>query len=501
MKRNRFKFFMLWLLAAVVCVPLTGCSGGEDEEDPAPIDNGKPEREKVYKTFTFDYFEQTGRYLVNFPDYKPSCYVIWGSKGTSFQTYLVDNGKIYYAGWAHSNDTILTEEERTSKALAYNVEIPTNISNRELCDVIALNNVDAVLSDGKIVCNADLKRDGSYPLWDHSGAKAGAGVGRSYALTTIEWLYVYNNTSDTITVRHKGFDAKEKWYYSKAKVILTADMQANGQGSSVGTEVVSKPVKVAPGGESNLWSYYVPTGKKMTDASLILEINGKEVKTPAISSEVDIENGNLYAMGVIWDGNSLTWDGEAPDNTDIPADAVDLALPSGTYWASHNIGATKPEEVGGYYAWGETESKALYTWNNYIHCDGSEETCRDIGNDIGYTNYDVAHVKWGGDWRMPSLEQWQEVIASCSRETTSVNGVSGLKLTSRKNGNSIFLPNTGAKWDSGCYYTENIYCWLSSLSTKGISYPYYLTCQGMGIGFGRDFERFIGLPVRPVMKQ
>ena len=245
----------------------------------------------------------------------------------------------------------------------------------------------------------------------------------------------------------------------------------------------------------------MPTGNKMRDASLVLEINGKEVKTPAVSSEVDIENGNLYVMGVLWDGNSLTWNEMKPENPDIPAEAIDLALPSGTYWASHNVGASKPEEVGNYYAWGETETKTSYTWSNYAHCDGSEGTCHNIGNDIGGTNYDVAHVKWGGNWQIPSLAQWQEMIASCSRETTSVNGVNGLKLTSRKNGNSIFLPYTGAKWDDGCYNTESIFCWLSTMSTKGVAYPYYLTYQGMGIGFGRDYERFIGLPIRPVMKQ
>ena len=506
MKKKRILFYLPWLLVVALCMPLVGCSGDDDDSDLTPDnqDTPKPEREKVFKTFTFDYFKQDGQYLVGYPDNHPSCFVIWGSKGASFMVYLVQDDKIINAGWAHSNDTILTEEECKSKALSFDVEIPTNINRDMPIDMIALNGVESTLSNGKIVCKTDLRRGGSFSLWDHSGSKAGAGIGRSYSLTTIETVKIYNTTSETITVKHKGFDAKDKWYYSKANVTLTADMMFNNnniQGSTVNEEVFSDAIEVAPGDDYGIiWSYYVPTGKKMTDASLVLEINGKDVRTPPISSEANFVIGGYYTMAVSWDGHNLKWEGIASENKDVPAEAIDLALPSGTYWASYNVGATKPEEVGGYYAWGETETKDSYTWSNYIHCDGSESTCHNIGDDIGGTNYDVANVKWGGGWRMPSLEQWQEVITSCSYETTTINGVNGLRLTSRKNGNSIFLPLTGAKWDTGCYYTENIYGWLSSLNITGTSYANYLTYQSMGIGHGRDFERFYGLPIRPVLK-
>lgn len=131
---------------------------------------------------------------------------------------------------------------------------------------------------------------------------------------------------------------------------------------------------------------------------------------------------------------------------DDGAIAVDLSLPSGTKWADRNVGASKPEDYGGYYAWGETEEKEVYNWSTYIHCDGSEETCRDIGADIAGTQNDVAHVKWGGSWKMPTSDQMQELLDNCTSEWTTVNGVKGYKFTG-PNGNSIFLPAAGDRWD------------------------------------------------------
>ena len=90
--------------------------------------------------------------------------------------------------------------------------------------------------------------------------------------------------------------------------------------------------------------------------------------------------------------------------------AINLGLPSGTLWACCNVGASMPEEYGGSYAWGETEEKSAYDWSTYIHYDISNYTCNDIGSDISGTDYDVAHVKWGGSWHMPSLEQIKELL-------------------------------------------------------------------------------------------
>lgn len=94
--------------------------------------------------------------------------------------------------------------------------------------------------------------------------------------------------------------------------------------------------------------------------------------------------------------------------------AIDLGLPSGTMWACCNMGAKSPTEYGGYYAWGETEEKSYYGWNTYAYCDGSQTTCHNIGSDIAGTQYDVAHVKWGSTWRMPAIEQFEELNTACT---------------------------------------------------------------------------------------
>ena len=87
---------------------------------------------------------------------------------------------------------------------------------------------------------------------------------------------------------------------------------------------------------------------------------------------------------------------------------IDLGLPSGTKWACCNVGATKPEDYGGYYAWGETETKYDYSWVTYSHCDRSQSTCYNLGSSICGTKYDVAHVKWGGNCQMPTYDQCVE---------------------------------------------------------------------------------------------
>ena len=127
---------------------------------------------------------------------------------------------------------------------------------------------------------------------------------------------------------------------------------------------------------------------------------------------------------------------------EIPSEAVDLGLPSGTLWAKWNMGATAPEEYGDYYAWGETEMKKGYGWYNYEHCDGTKETCHDIGAEISGTKYDVAHVKWGGDWQLPTADQINELVKNCKHKVTTSKGVKGTLVTG-PNGNTIFLPCAG----------------------------------------------------------
>ncbi len=130
-----------------------------------------------------------------------------------------------------------------------------------------------------------------------------------------------------------------------------------------------------------------------------------------------------------------------PDNNH--PHAIDLGLPSGTKWACCNVGASSPEGYGGYYAWGETSQKGYYDWSNYIHCDGTWQTCRVIGNNISGTSYDVAHVNWGGVWRMPTKDDFCLLVWNCAPKWTLYREMTGLLFTG-VNGNVLFLPSAGS---------------------------------------------------------
>ena len=121
---------------------------------------------------------------------------------------------------------------------------------------------------------------------------------------------------------------------------------------------------------------------------------------------------------------------------------IDLGLPSGTKWACCNVGANTPEDYGGYFAWGETHPKDVYNWSTYIHCDGSEYTCHDIGTNIAGTEYDAAMINWGTPWQMPTLSQCKELYENCTSAWITQNGIAGRMFTG-PNGGTIFLPSGG----------------------------------------------------------
>lgn len=185
---------------------------------------------------------------------------------------------------------------------------------------------------------------------------------------------------------------------------------------------------------------------------------------------------------------------ECPD--DNHPHSLDLGLPSGTKWACCNVGATTPEDYGDYFAWGETELKSRYNWNTYAYGNSSYE-CQNIGFDISLTKYDVAHVKWGDNWRMPSLDQIKELKDRCKRTLITMNGVRGTLVTG-PNGKSVFLPAAGKKDDEGFIHEgRKGYYWSSSLSTNLESFADYLYVQSGGLGWSLDY-RSNGYSVRPV---
>lgn len=139
---------------------------------------------------------------------------------------------------------------------------------------------------------------------------------------------------------------------------------------------------------------------------------------------------------------------ETPDNPTM-AEAVDLGL--SVKWASCNVGASSPEEQGNYYAWGEVEPKDNYTWETYKWCDGTEDSMLKYCTNGEYSyniidnktvldlEDDAAHVNMGGNWRMPTYDEFNELRKNCTIISTTYKGVKGHKVVG-PNGNSIFLP-------------------------------------------------------------
>ena len=185
---------------------------------------------------------------------------------------------------------------------------------------------------------------------------------------------------------------------------------------------------------------------------------------------------------------------------------VDLGL--SVKWATCNVGANSPEEYGSYYAWGETEEKSNYYWDTYKWCNGSSSKMTKYCTSSSYGTVDnktvldleddVAHVKWGGSWRMPTLEEQKELKNNCTWEWTTQNGVEGYKVTSKTNGNSIFLPAAGYRrgtylFDSG---SEGDY-WSSSLNEDYSDLAYRLYFYSGNCGWYVS-SRFLCYTVRPV---
>ena len=196
-----------------------------------------------------------------------------------------------------------------------------------------------------------------------------------------------------------------------------------------------------------------------------------------------------------------------PDNNH--PHAIDLGLPSGTKWCCMNVGASSPEQYGGYYAWGETSEKSVYNEVTYSYFNGQDTngdgyidknlSVVNIGSDIAGTSYDVAHVRMGGSWRMPSFAQQQELINNCTRTFTQQNGVYGILVTGN-NGGQLFLPAAGYRWSSDLINAGSygIY-WSSSLYPNGdyLASAYCLYFDS-GLWDWKSNYRIDGLSVRAV---
>lgn len=305
----------------------------------------------------------------------------------------------------------------------------------------------------------------------------------------------------------------------------------------------------------NVWSTTQPpqlvTSITLSDNSLTLQLGETYQLTATVKPE-DAENRNVTwtssnpDVAKVYDDGLVNAKGDgtciitcsAADGSGVKATCevsvithewVDLGLPSGTLWATCNVGANSPEEYGDYFAWGETigynSGKTNFSWETYKYYDTTWGTvtkyCTNYNNGTVDNKTelepedDAATVRWGADWQMPSCDQMEELFNRdyIERVGTTFNGVGGMMITSKVNGNRLFLPAANYV-DGETFYeseTGNRYCayWTRSLHADNSmeacrlsaiisSYAQYM---GSPTGITPGNNRYKGLSIRPVRKQ
>jgi len=186
---------------------------------------------------------------------------------------------------------------------------------------------------------------------------------------------------------------------------------------------------------------------------------------------------------------------------------VDLGLPSGTLWATCNVGANSPEDYGNYYAWGETTTKNTYNWDTYKYCIGSNDNLTKYNTIADYGGVDnkkilgikddVASINWGSNWRMPTYDELDELKTKCTWTWTTQGEKNGYRVTG-PNGKSIFLPAAGFRYVDSLYVAGSYgYYWSSSLNADTPCSAYRLYFNSGEVYMRYDY-RYYGRSVRPV---
>ena len=190
---------------------------------------------------------------------------------------------------------------------------------------------------------------------------------------------------------------------------------------------------------------------------------------------------------------------------------VDLGLPSGTKWATQNVGARKPSDFGLYFQWGDTsgytaeqvgkDKQFASNWSDYKWGTSSNFTKYNTNGATLELEDDAAHANMGGSWHMPTPDQIQELIntANTTSTWTTQDEVNGRLFTSKNNGKSMFFPAAGIAWDGSVRGSGGGgYVWSSVLSTDYVSYGQYLNFFSGSVNQSK-YNRYDGLSVRGVV--
>ena len=158
---------------------------------------------------------------------------------------------------------------------------------------------------------------------------------------------------------------------------------------------------------------------------------------------------------------------------------VDLGLPSGVLWCEHNVGASRPEDAGLYFSWGNITGHAAGSGYNFSAENYAASAGGSLAGDIPVSDaYDMAHHNMGGLWRLPRHSEFFELFSNCTTEIIEQDGIKGIRYTSNINGNSIFFPLTGLWSGTALSYVNELACYMSS--------KYFTSWGGAGSGIILD---------------
>ena len=289
------------------------------------------------------------------------------------------------------------------------------------------------------------------------------------------WIYISAEAATFIDIKHPDYGTY-KYYlpeklcdYCKYEMVLQY-VQPKTESNFGILSVISKPAG------ADVYIDDMPYGKttciikELAAGTYVLKLKKDNYET--IVKDIEIKQGVMLKLN-----EELSY-----------KKYVDLVL--SVKWATCNVGAERPEKYGEYYAWGEISAKESYSYTN---CNSYSYRGQNIS---GNAQYDVATATMGEGWRMPTDREYMELECLCTWMWTQQNGVNGYKVTSKKNGNSIFLPAAGYSADNvysdggGCGYY-----WIAVSS--GYRTARYWLFDSAGF-IESNLERYCGLSVRAV---
>ena len=457
-------------------------------------------------------------------------YFAWGETSTKTE-YATDNYKYYSDEWCivgfkctkyNENDNLVVlqpEDDAARLNCGINWRMPTDSEWTELIENCSfewttLNNVNgALITSNKVgYTNKSIFLPAAgfrlYDYLDHKGADGNywsSTATPSSGTPGCAWFVTFNSNDFKITSFFRDYGYPIRPVYNNISGYIPVSSIVLNENEVVMTigDIHQLVATVLPDNATDKtveWSSENETVAKVDAAG---HVSALATGSTIITVQA-VDDSNVKAQCEV-----RVIDLSKPDS----ATDVDLGLPSGLKWATCNVGATSPEEYGEYFAWGETDPKTSYSWSTYKWCNGSSFSLTKYcpsdkssywdgsgspdGKTILDAEDDAASVNWGGSWRMPTDAEWTELRTNCTWKWATQNGKKGRRVTG-PNGNSIFLPAAGSRYDSSLGYAGSFgYYWSSSLGSGNPSCASYVNFYS-GDVYGGKLVRYSGQSVRPV---